>query len=102
LLPSPLQRTASTTLPTFLFESWDDAQISSQNSSLFYEALNTANVPSEGHIFQMGMHGDGLAIGQPQEYIWPVLFGNWLVVRGLLTASRPIEPILASRPGYPQ
>jgi acetyl esterase/lipase len=74
----------STTPPTFLFESWDDMQISSQNSSLFYEALNTAKVPAEGHIFQKGLHGDGLAVGQPEEYIWPLLFRNWLVVVGLL------------------
>jgi acetyl esterase/lipase len=74
----------SMTPPTFLFESWDDMQISSQNSSLFYEALNTANVPSEGHIFQKGLHGDGLAVGQPEEYIWPLLFRNWLVALSLL------------------
>lgn len=36
----------SMTPPTFLFESWDDTQISSQNSSLFCEAMNTASVPS--------------------------------------------------------
>lgn len=74
----------STTPPTFLFESWDDMQISSQNSSLFYEALNTAKIPSEGHMFQKGLHGDGLATGQPEEYIWPVLFRNWLMVQSLL------------------
>jgi acetyl esterase/lipase len=96
------EQVTSTTPPTFLFESWDDAQISSQNSSLFYEALNTANVPSEGHIFQMGMHGDGLAAGQPEEYIWPMLFRNWLVVRGLLTAPWPFEPVIAGRSRYPQ
>lgn len=74
----------SMTPPTFLLESWDDRQISSQNSSLFYEALNTAGVPSEGHIFQKGLHGDGLAKGQPEEYIWPTRFHNWLVVGGFL------------------
>ncbi|MEI9974720.1 MAG: alpha/beta hydrolase [Ignavibacteriota bacterium] len=78
------EQVTSTTPPTFLFESWDDMQISSQNSSLFYEALNTAKVPAEGHIFQKGLHGDGLAVGQEEEYIWPSLFRNWLIVRGLL------------------
>jgi acetyl esterase/lipase len=72
------------TPPTFLFESWDDMQISSQNSSLFYEALNTAGVPSEGHIFQKGLHGVGLAKGQQEEQIWPMLFRNWLVASGFL------------------
>lgn len=74
----------STTPPAFLFESWDDMRISSQNSSLFYEALNTAKVPSEAHIFQKGLHGDGLATGQQEEHTWPRLFRKWLVVRGLL------------------
>ena len=78
------EQVTSATPPTFLFESWDDAQISSQNSSLFYEALNTAKVPSEGHIFRKGLHGDGLAAGQQEEHVWPTLFRNWLVALGLL------------------
>jgi acetyl esterase/lipase len=76
-----------TTPPTFLFESQDDAQISSQNSTLFAEALNSAGVLSEVHIFATGLHGDGLARGQIAEHVWPHLFRNWLVERGLLAAK---------------
>jgi acetyl esterase/lipase len=75
-----------TTPPTFLFESQDDKQISSQNSTLFSEALNSAGVPSEVHIFETGLHGDGLAQGQIAEHAWPHLFRNWLIERGLLAA----------------
>jgi dipeptidyl aminopeptidase/acylaminoacyl peptidase len=73
-----------TTPPTFLFESQDDKQISFQNSSLFYESLNTAGVPAEAHIFEKGLHGDGLAQDQGAEQKWPELFRDWLTERGLL------------------
>jgi acetyl esterase/lipase len=76
-----------TTPPTFLFESQDDKQISSQNSTLFSEALNSAGVPSEVHIFEMGLHGDGLAKGQIAEHVWPRLFRTWLAERGLLAVD---------------
>jgi acetyl esterase/lipase len=75
-----------TTPPAFIFESFDDKVVSSQNSSLFYEALVTAKVPSEAHIFQKGTHGAGLATTEPYEYIWPELFHNWLGERGLIAA----------------
>ena len=72
------------TPPTFLFESYDDKVVHAQNSSLFYEALVTAGVPSEAHIFEHGVHGDGLATGEAAEHTWPELFHNWLIERGLL------------------
>ena len=78
----------SKTPPTFLFESYDDKVISSQNSSLYTEALVSAKVPSEAHIFQKGKHGVGLADDEPYEYIWPELFHNWLSEQGLLPAPR--------------
>ena len=41
-----------TTPPTFIFENYDDKVGSSENNSLFYEALVRAGVPSEGHILR--------------------------------------------------
>jgi acetyl esterase/lipase len=76
----------STTPPTFIFESFDDKVVNSQNSSLFYEALVSAGVPSEAHIFQKGQHGVGLAENEPYEYVWPELFHNWLSERGYIGA----------------
>ncbi len=73
-----------TTPPTFLFESEDDKQISSQNSSLFIQSLNAAGVPSEAHLFEKGLHGVGLATAQQAEHVWPYLFHIWLIERGLL------------------
>jgi acetyl esterase/lipase len=75
------------TPPTFLFESFDDKVVNSQNSSLFYEALVTAGVPSESHIFEKGKHGVGLAQEEPYEHVWPTLFHHWLAERGLVPPS---------------
>ncbi|NYF80114.1 alpha/beta hydrolase [Granulicella arctica] len=82
----------STTPPTFLFESFDDKVVNSQNSSLFYEALVTAGVPSEAHIFQHGLHGDGLAVDEPAESAWPEMFHNWLNERGLIAPPWRLVP----------
>jgi len=82
----------STTPPTFLFESFDDAVVNSQNSSLFYEALVTAHVPSEAHIFQKGTHGAGLATTELYEYVWPELLHNWLSENWLIAAPWRLVP----------
>ncbi|WP_263385142.1 alpha/beta hydrolase [Granulicella arctica] len=80
------------TPPTFLFESFDDKIVDSQNSSLFYQALVAAGVPSEAHIFQTGTHGAGLATGDPVEGAWPELFRNWLFERGLSPKASKLVP----------
>ena len=80
------------TPPTFLFECFDDQVVSVQNSSLFYEALVTAKIPSEDHIFQLGHHGVGLATNEPYEYVWPELFRGWLSEIGLLPKPAPLVP----------
>lgn len=82
----------SITPSTFLFESFDDAVVNSQNSSLFYEALVTAGVPSEAHIFQHGTHGAGLSTGDPVEGAGPGLFHNWLFEQGLLVPAWKLVP----------
>ena len=83
----------STTPPSYIFESFDDKVVSSQNSSLFYEALVTVMVPSEAHIFQKGTHGAaGIATDEPYEYIWPELFHNWLSEQGLIFQPWKLVP----------
>jgi acetyl esterase/lipase len=86
------KQVSSTTPPTYIFESFDDKVVNSQNSSLFYEALVTAKVPSEAHIFQKGTHGAGLATTEPYEYVWPELFHNWLSERGFIPAPWKLVP----------
>ncbi|MET0934755.1 MAG: alpha/beta hydrolase [Luteibacter sp.] len=70
--------------PVFLFESMDDARISPQNSVLFAEALRSAGVPSDVHLFPHGVHGSGLAVGIPGEEAWPGMFRDWLKGRHYL------------------
>jgi len=72
------------TPPVFLFESLDDKRISSQNSVLFVDALHAAGKPVDAHLFAHGEHGDGLAVGVPEEDAWPDMFGKWLVKVGFV------------------
>jgi len=66
------------TPPVFLFESLDDRQISSQNSVLFAQALESRHASADVHLFAHGVHGAGLAEGIPDESVWPDLFRTWL------------------------
>ena len=74
------------TPPTFIFESLDDQQISPQNSVLFIKALENASIPHDAHLFQQGKHGDGLAVGEGKESIWPELFHKWLVTMEFISS----------------
>ena len=72
------------TPPTFLFHTSDDPVVPVQNSLLFYEALRTAGVPAEMHIYEHGEHGVGLARNNPELASWPDLLAHWLKHRGLM------------------
>lgn len=73
------------TPPVFLFESKDDAVISPENSELFIAALRSHGVPTEAHIFAHGKHGAGLATDEPEESVWPTMFGHWLAEQHFLS-----------------
>jgi acetyl esterase/lipase len=68
--------------PVFLFESKDDTVISPENSLLFAAALKEHGIPTDAHIFAHGKHGAGLATDEPEERVWPTLFGRWLDQQG--------------------
>lgn len=71
------------TPPTFLFHTSDDDVVPVQNSLLFYEALRSAGIPAEMHIYEHGEHGVGLARNNPELASWPDLLAEWLHHRGL-------------------
>ena len=75
------------TPPTFLVHSHEDSIVPASQSTLFYDALLTAGVPAELHVFGHGEHGMGLGQGDPDFAAWPNLLRNWLRRRGLLTAK---------------
>jgi acetyl esterase/lipase len=83
LMSTELQVTHDTP-PTFLFSTNADATVPAENSIAFYLALRKAGVPAEIHVFEPGVHGVGLAAGDPALGEWPVLLRNWLRGRGLL------------------
>ena len=82
-MSSELQVTHDTP-PTFLFSTNADTTVPAENSIAFYLALRKAGVPAEIHVFEPGVHGVGLAAGDPALGEWPVLLRNWLRGRGLL------------------
>lgn len=83
LLSNERQVTARTP-PTFLFHTADDPTVPVQNSLLYFEALRTAGVPAELHVFAHGRHGVGLALDDPALSAWPRLCASWLSGRAVL------------------
>jgi acetyl esterase/lipase len=72
----------STTPPTFLFHTVDDASVPVENALMYCAALREKGIPFEAHLFERGRHGVGLAPDNPQLSTWPVLCGNWLRLHG--------------------
>jgi acetyl esterase/lipase len=69
--------------PTFLFHTTDDKTVPVENSVYFYLALRKAGVPAEIHIYEKGVHGLGLATGDPVVKSWVDRLADWLKVEGL-------------------
>jgi acetyl esterase/lipase len=84
------------TPPTFLFHTNADTAVPPENSIQFYLALRKAGVAAELHVFEPGVHGVGLAMGDATLRQWPELLSQWLRQRGLLTA--PTAPPGAAAP----
>lgn len=67
------------TPPTFLVHAGDDDSVPLRNSLLLFDALRTANVPVDLHVFARGGHGFGLrtVAGHPVA-AWPGLLVDWM------------------------
>ncbi len=79
------------TPPTFLMHTHEDDIVSSEQSTLFYNALRRAGVPAEMHVFGYGEHGVGLASGDPDTSQWFPLLVRWLRRSGFLTDIGRVE-----------
>lgn len=80
-----------TTPPTFLLHAADDDVVPVGNSLLFYQALRTANVPSEMHLFPHGGHGFGTrGTTGLTTATWPGLALDWIA--SLQQAHRNPQP----------
>lgn len=63
--------------PTFVWHTADDAVVPVQHSYLLGMALAGAKVPHELHVLPSGVHGLGLAEGEPAA-AWTALAARWL------------------------
>ena len=75
------------TPPTLVMHTEDDHTVPVENSLLFYQALRTAGVPAELHIWPKGPHGFGMKpdLGEPST--WPHRCEEWMRANGWLTAA---------------
>lgn len=78
------------TPPTFLMHTHEDDIVSSEQSTLFYNALRRARIPAEMHVFGYGEHGVGLASGDPDTSEWFPLLVKWMRRCGFLTDARRV------------
>ncbi len=86
LLSNELQVTGDTP-PTLLIASSDDATVPVENSLLMYQALRSARVPAELHVFETGRHGFALAPGDPSLSSWLTQCALWMTRHGWLTPT---------------
>jgi acetyl esterase/lipase len=66
------------TPPTFLLQAWDDPVDRICNSTVYAQALATAGVSSEVHLFAKGGHAFGLRKKEHPVSSWPSLVEKWL------------------------
>lgn len=69
---------------TFLVHAWDDEVNDICNATLYVQALNSADVPAEVHLFARGGHAFGLRRDHSPDTVWPALVENWLKDIGVL------------------
>ena len=74
--------------PTFVWHTADDAVVPVQHAYLLGMALAGAGVPHELHVLPSGVHGLGLAEGEPAA-AWTGLAARWL---GPLDRPLPAPP----------
>jgi acetyl esterase/lipase len=64
--------------PFFVWHTAADAVVTVEHAYLLGQALAAAGVPHELHVFPEGVHGLGLAAGEPGAEEWPGLCAGWL------------------------
>lgn len=69
---------SASTPPTFLVHAADDMPVPSNNSILFFQALQKAKVYSEMHIYPVGGHGFGLGLGEQHLETWTDRLYDWM------------------------
>lgn len=75
--------------PTFILHAADDHTVPVANSLAMFQALKTADVPTEMHIYQEAGHGFGFSLppDRPASH-WPDAFEAWARRGGFLEPDR--------------
>ena len=88
---TPTFHVTAQTPPAFIFHTTNDPVVPVNASIAFCQALQSAGVSVEMHIFANGAHGTGLGSGDAALDLWPVLLESWLRGRGLLSKAPEIS-----------
>ena len=87
----PVKHVSADTSPCFIYSTTGDKTVDSRNAAEFYEALKTAGIPAEMHIFEMGPHGTHMGEGLPPALheltVVPELLTNWMQLHGWMAAD---------------
>ena len=79
------RRVTKETPPTFIAVTEEDRTVPVENSLMFYQALRTAGVPAELHIWPHGGHGFGMQQNVGEAATWPDRCEAWMRASGWLT-----------------
>lgn len=94
---TPALHVSARTPSTFIYSTTDDKTVPVSASVDFYNALLSAGVPAEMHLFRHGGHGSGLGSGDPALDAWPMLLELWLRGQGWLPENGTSTPGTAVR-----
>ncbi|MBI5769090.1 MAG: alpha/beta hydrolase [Verrucomicrobia bacterium] len=77
-------RVTKATPPTFLIHTENDRTVPVENALMYYQALRTAGVPAEMHLWPNGPHGFGMRqdLGAPST--WTLRCEEWMRASGWL------------------
>lgn len=80
------------TPPTFVWTTADDASVPIVHTLRYVDALARSGVQVAMHVFPRGVHGLGLAEGDPVVGTWPKLCEAWLRSLGVSLRARGTRP----------
>ncbi|MET0749091.1 MAG: alpha/beta hydrolase [Rhizobium sp.] len=79
------QHVTKDTPPTFIAHAMDDPIVPVDHSLMLFQALRSAKIDTELHIFQSGGHGWGMGKTRPSVRSWAQLVETWLRLNGMLS-----------------
>jgi acetyl esterase/lipase/type 1 glutamine amidotransferase len=82
------RRVTKDTPPVFIAHTEEDKSVLVENSLMFYQALRTAGVPVEMHLWAKGAHGFGMRKDIGEASTWPDRCEEWLRANGWLDVPK--------------